>query len=121
MQINIASQGKYATIKVLLFGAMTMFIGPAVMSAVMNAMSEGDITRYLMAIGLLMVGVVLILIYVFLSHEEQEEAPKKAVKKAVVEESKDDPPVPVKKDEPVKADAPVKKDGPVEKAKDEEE
>ena len=94
-EINVGSKGKYDAIKMILLGAMTMFIGPAVMGAVMNAMTEGDTTRYLMAIGLMALGAVFVLIYVFLTHEEEEEpAPKKAkkVKKAepVTEDKKVD-------------------------------
>ena len=87
MEISVATKGKYDSIKVIIFSIVTFVLGPSIYGALMAAINDGDTTKYLMLMGLLVVGIVLVLIYRVLTIEEgtlatDQKASKKFEKKA---------------------------------------
>ena len=63
MEISVSSKGQYDSIKTILLVLIAFFMGPSIYGALMSAINDGDITKYLMLLGLLIVGIVLVLIY----------------------------------------------------------
>lgn len=87
MNISVASKGKYDSIKAILLMVIAFFLGPSIYMVLMAAIDNGDSTKYLMLIGLLVFGIVLVLIYRLLTIEEgtletDQKASKKFEKKA---------------------------------------
>lgn len=85
--MRVSTKGQYDTIKAALLFVIALFIGPATYGALMVAIEDGDMTKYMMVIGLVVVGVVLILIYRILVIEE----PKRVQKKKKAEPKEDKP------------------------------
>ena len=87
MDISVASKSKYDSIKAILLMVIAFFLGPSIYMALMAAIDDGNTTKYLMLIGLLVFGIVLVLIYRVLTIEEgtlatDQKASKKFEKKA---------------------------------------
>ena len=91
MNIKFRSRGQYDSIKGALLLVISLIIGPATYTALVQAIADGDVMKYLMALGLMMVGIVLILLYRILMVDEKE-------KEATAEEDKPNPP---KESEPI--------------------
>jgi len=81
-------KGQYDTIKSAILAFLVLIMGPATYAALMSAIDDGDTTKYLMVMGLLVVSIVLILVYRLISIEEAEAVehkPDPDVEKVVAE------------------------------------
>lgn len=95
MKLNVKSKNAYDSIKAVILAFVALLLGPATYAALMSALDSGDMNKYLMAMGFIVVGIVLIVIYRFVAIEDA-----KAEAEAEDEEEDEDVEEAIKESEP---------------------